>query len=320
MTNRRSFDGQGSGYASSGPADEKGGTDATHGFPGHGVLPAYEHWARCCLRENRLKLMKHSYFVLFFVLLVSSSTTPAAATQQKLTNKDVVKMVKASLPVDVIVQAIKSSTPEFDVSADGLIALKQDGVSDSIIQAMLTRSAPVETQPAQPVSPAFAEADAATRGVFLIDAASRIQMMRATPTGGRTGGVAMAVLNPFGKIKMLQTFSGNHSQLRISNSSPAFEASLPGDINPSDSIVLVKLKVKSDRREISVASGRMGVSTGIDKADMLPISIDELPSKTTSGLSYKTHRVSVVKPLPSGEYALLVQNALYYDFGVDVSR
>lgn len=29
----------GSGYASSGPADVKSGTDATHGFPGHGVPP-----------------------------------------------------------------------------------------------------------------------------------------------------------------------------------------------------------------------------------------------------------------------------------------
>lgn len=71
--------------------------------------------------------MKHCHFALFVVLLVSLSATPAAAHQQKLTNKDVVKMVKASLPADVIVQAIKSSTPDFDVSADGLISLKQEG-------------------------------------------------------------------------------------------------------------------------------------------------------------------------------------------------
>ena len=264
--------------------------------------------------------MKHGHFAVFVVLLVSLSTSPAAAHQQKLTNKDIVKMVKASLPADVIVQAIKSSSPDFDVSADGLIALKQDGVPDSVIQAMVTRIAPPETQPAQSVSPALAEADAATRGVFLIDAASRVQMMRASANGGRTGGMGMKMLNPFGKIKMLQTFSGNHSQLRTSNSSPAFEASLPGDINPSDSIVLVKLKVKSDRREISVASGRIGVSTGIDKDDLLPISIDELPTKTTSGLSLKTYRVNVVKPLPSGEYAVVLQNTVYYDFGVDVSK
>jgi hypothetical protein len=99
-----------------------------------------------------------------------------------------------------------------------------------------------------------------------------------------------------------------------------FEVSLPSDINPSDSIVLVKLSVKSDRREISVASGRIGVSSGINKDDMLPISIDELPTKTISGLPYKTYRVNVVKPLPSGEYAVMFQNTLYYDFGVDISK
>jgi len=261
--------------------------------------------------------MKHCYFGLAFVLLVSVSNATAATHRQKLTNKDVVRMVKANLPADVIVQAIKSSTPDFDVSADGLISLKQEGVPDSVIQAMLTRIAPPEPQPAQPVSSAFAEADAATRGVFLVNATSRVQMMRASPTGGRTGGVGMKMVNPFGKIKMLQTFSGDHSQLRTSNPSPVFEASLPSDINPSDSIVLVKLSVKSDRREISVASGRIGVSSGINKDDMLPISIDELPAKTTSALSLKTYRVNVVKPLRSGEYAILLQNTLYYDFGVD---
>lgn len=264
--------------------------------------------------------MKHCHFALVVLLLVSLSTAPARAHQQKLTNKDIVKMVKASLPADVIVQAIKSSTPDFDISADGLIALKQDGVPDSVIQAMVIRSAPPETQPAQSLSTSLGQADAATRNVILIDAASRIQMMRATPTGGRTGGVGMKMLNPFGKIKMLETFSGNHSQLRTSNPSPAFEASLPGDINPSDSILLVKLSVKSDRREISTGSGRIGFSSGINKDDMLPISIDELPTKTTSGLSYKTYRVNCVKTLPSGEYALVLHNAVFYDFGVDVGK
>jgi hypothetical protein len=156
--------------------------------------------------------------------------------------------------------------------------------------------------------------------VFLIDAASRVQMKRASATGMRTGGVGMKLVNPFGKIKALETFSGNHSQLRTSNSSPVFEASLPGDINPSDSIVLVKLSVKSDRREISTGSGRIGFSSGINKDDLLPISIDELPARTTSGLSQKTYRVNVVKPLPSGEYAVVLQNAVYYDFGVDIRK
>lgn len=186
---------------------------------------------------------------------------------------------------------------------------------------MLTRSAPAETQPAQPVSPGFAEADAGTTSVFLVDGANRIQMKRANSTGMRMGGVGMAIVNPFGKIKSLMTFSGNHSQLRTSNYSPAFEASLPGDINPSDSIVLVKLKVKSDRREVSIGStGALGGSSGINKNDMLAISIDELPTKTTSGLSNKPYRVNVVKPLTSGEYAFVLHNTVFYDFGVDVSK
>jgi hypothetical protein len=57
----------------------------------------------------------------------------------RLTNDDIIKLTKAGLEEATVVQMIDTSTPGFDTSANGLIALKSAGVSDKIIQHVLTK-------------------------------------------------------------------------------------------------------------------------------------------------------------------------------------
>ena len=64
-----------------------------------------------------------------------SSTAP-------LTNKDVLEMVKAQLPVDVIVAKIHRSSCSFDTSPGTLKDLKSAAVPDAIILAMVEGGAP----------------------------------------------------------------------------------------------------------------------------------------------------------------------------------
>src|SRR5580704_2626480 len=61
----------------------------------------------------------------------------AAAQKKPLQNSDVVKMVKAGLGNDVVIQAINGRDQDFDLSTDALIQLKESGVSDPVIQAMV---------------------------------------------------------------------------------------------------------------------------------------------------------------------------------------
>jgi hypothetical protein len=63
----------------------------------------------------------------------------AAQGTATLTNDDVIKMVRARLGENIIVTTIESSSARFDVSPAGLIALKDAGVPDSLIQAMQER-------------------------------------------------------------------------------------------------------------------------------------------------------------------------------------
>jgi hypothetical protein len=91
--------------------------------------------------------------VLFFAIC------PFLVAQATLNNDSIVKMVKAQLSDDVIVTTINASPGAYDTSADGLIALKQAGVSNTVIDAMIAKSSPASAAPA-PAVPALPDSAA----------------------------------------------------------------------------------------------------------------------------------------------------------------
>lgn len=72
-------------------------------------------------------------------LALSVLVTAGHAQGEALTNDDVVKMVRAQLATGIIKGTIDASNAKFDVSPAGLIALKEAGVGDDIIEAMQSR-------------------------------------------------------------------------------------------------------------------------------------------------------------------------------------
>jgi hypothetical protein len=83
------------------------------------------------------------FAALILAFLLSCAVQPALAqqSQQPLTNADVVKMVKSGLPAAVIANAIQANDSDFDVSANGLIALQKAGVPQTVMDAMISASA-----------------------------------------------------------------------------------------------------------------------------------------------------------------------------------
>src|ERR1017187_8310526 len=71
---------------------------------------------------------------------------PLLVAQQALNNDSVIKLVKAGLSEDLIVTTISGATGNYDISADGIIALKTAGVSDKVVAAIVAKgSAPAPT-------------------------------------------------------------------------------------------------------------------------------------------------------------------------------
>jgi hypothetical protein len=100
----------------------------------------------------RGRSMKVFYFAFAIALLaepiasqeIPDTGSPAASTKvtnndtKSLTNADVINMVKAGLSESTIVLAIQKALTKFDTSPQDLIALKDQGVSAKILDAMLS--------------------------------------------------------------------------------------------------------------------------------------------------------------------------------------
>lgn len=59
------------------------------------------------------------------------------AAPAHLTNEQIIQMVAAKLPDDVIIATIRKSASKFDLTPDALIKLKAAGVSDAVLRAMM---------------------------------------------------------------------------------------------------------------------------------------------------------------------------------------
>jgi hypothetical protein len=80
-------------------------------------------------------------FAALVCLAVASIGSPALATEQKpITNGDVVELTKSRIGDSIIVGTIEHGPTNFDLSPAALVKLKQAGVSDAVIQAMVDSS------------------------------------------------------------------------------------------------------------------------------------------------------------------------------------
>jgi outer membrane lipoprotein SlyB len=108
--------------------------------------------------------MRRLLSALLLALPLLAVAPPAAAMQ--MTNEDVIKLLKSGLSEETVLQAIQGAEPRFDTSTDGLVKLKQGGVSDRIIQQVMAKQSgkpmaapgleplPAQTAPAQPAAAA----------------------------------------------------------------------------------------------------------------------------------------------------------------------
>jgi hypothetical protein len=117
--------------------------------------------------------------LLFVVLLVPMAaqvfnTTPAL--RHTLSNEGVVMLAKAGFDELFIIELIHNSRTRFDTSVEGLVALKQAGLSEDLIRVMAIpeqqdRNYP-PPQPQVDAAPAFrglADADSARRFSAIVE-------------------------------------------------------------------------------------------------------------------------------------------------------
>lgn len=75
--------------------------------------------------------------IIFGLLLILVIPSSFGQTPKPMTNADVVAMVKAGLSEAAIIASVRNSPHDFETGVSALITLKQTGVSNAIIEAMI---------------------------------------------------------------------------------------------------------------------------------------------------------------------------------------
>jgi hypothetical protein len=92
----------------------------------------------------------------FFAIMMVSSAAVSAQSDKTLTNADIVTMTKEGFDSNLIVKEIQGSDTDFDLSPKALIDLKNSGVTQSVLEAMLVAQAskgPASVQSSQGLTP-----------------------------------------------------------------------------------------------------------------------------------------------------------------------
>jgi len=243
-----------------------------------------------------------------FILALSIAFCSGQAPSQKkpLTNADVLQMVKAGLAEGVIVAAIQSNPANYDTSPTALIDLNKQGVSAKVQEAILAAQKPAPPSARESAGAAMVPS---LNRVFLLDGTERKEMKQ-------NKGDLDTFAAPF-FVKIFIKFEGRNADFRVTNRSPVFEVSLPGNWVASEHVKLVKPDVQKERRELPVqGAAGPGVPIKPDKKANVALAYEEVRKESAAGVETAVIRIKPLKPLQTGEYVLTVDQT-YYCFGVD---
>jgi len=286
--------------------------------------------------------------------------TPQAGTKPAvlatMTNRDVIQLVKAKISDDVIITKIKQSKTRFDTSTQGLVALKEAGVSDQLISVMISPghaakapgAAPGATTrpalhpgerpsnakgevvatgagnaPRTPVEPAPAVITQAPPNYGLyIDSGGQLKPLGRIETKMQVSKFRsiLGTKVPFVRQKIDINIPGTHASSRFEARRPFFYAYFPPSRDVSK-FKLLQCKITGqnfDQRTLANASIMFSTEQNQDEVplDIGPTNVRDL------------YRISPREDLPTGEFGFVEGNTGsksasnieildVYDFGID---
>ena len=248
--------------------------------------------------------------------LVFWASVVLGQSRNLLTNEDVMRMARLKFDDTTIIKTIQLSDANFDLTVAALVKLKDQGVSQTVIQAMLAEGSPKRETASDKVTDPQSAAAKLQPGTYRWTGREWLAMQSISMSGG--GGKHMAkMLVPGLTPQMVWTFHDGRAPIQLRDGKPLFcvklmvvPAGTPYAPNGRN-LTIVKFDEKSDRRELQVTSGGNFVTykAGVGK--------NRLPEIEISEISAGTFLVSPKEELSSGEY-LITQFAMAgsgYDFG-----
>jgi hypothetical protein len=221
-----------------------------------------------------------------------------AAPQNVLTNDDVLRMARLKFDDATIIKTIQVSEANFDVSVAALVKLKEQGVTQPVIQAMLaagsarkdTKVVPVAAPPARatPRKPVELPDEV---GVFVVQ---RDKLISIEPeiVNWKTGGVIKETVTlGLDKGHINGTVRGPHSRLDLTWSGGRTSAFM-GVADPLEFYIrcpegdsaseyqLLRFWEKGNRREFRTVTGGVLHESGGAQNNVIEFNFDKVTSRT----------------------------------------
>lgn len=253
------------------------------------------------------------------IALADPDLAVAQSGAERLTNADVVELHKLGLGDDVVLEKLRASAADFDVSLDGLKKLKAAGVSAAIIAEMVRVSRKAGDDEKAAKASEVSRNDPTTShpgGIYYWDASAGdgqlVMLEPAVYSQSRSGGMFKSAMT-FGiaKMKSKAVLSGARANLAIAEARPTFyfyfepaptNAGLSGSgmgyfqvATSANEFLMVRTETKENSRELIVGQmNAFGAQGGVMDKAVHPFEFEKLGT----GI----YRVRPKTDLPPGEY------------------
>jgi hypothetical protein len=256
-----------------------------------------------------------------------AASMSCAAVAQTFDNNSVVALYQAGLGDTTIIAKVESIPCGYDVSTEGLVSLKRQGISDEVIATMLRRCS--ASPRAQGVDASSADLSVARApGIYLLQdwaVPNHMTALRPSKASGiKVSGNGSILLPYIGKLVLPDLTSGN----AVKSKHPTFffyfnaadkkvssfgTPNSPAAQSP-DEFTLVRFKAKGNEREVGV--GRVSVysvRSGVDPKVSIRFASEEVGESI--------FKVTIAQDLARGEYGFVITGAnnaaRVYDFSVE---
>ena len=246
---------------------------------------------------------------LLFSLPLAAAAPAPAKSEAAFSNKDVIKLAKLELGDDVVIGKIKQAADvAFDLTTDGLVQLKQAGVSSRVISAMLEKTTVPAASPTMPGAgggnqPQFFDGRDDVR-IVINDKEIRLPANRGDISSTGFWPVVFTFLD----------YPGLHARTRAKSARPALV--IRSEHDPKGYYYLGMLDVNKEEdnnRSLKIEQKVSGFSATTRVIPAGRWYVEYESSEKTPGIWYITPK----HDLHPGEYGVVVPGGVLYEFGVD---
>lgn len=230
------------------------------------------------------------------LFLCLAAFTLGAQPKKPFGNDEVIRMLKAGFDEETVIKAIETNGASMDTSVEGLMALKDAGVSSKVISAALS-AASGKTGPAPAVA-VDTKGPTDEVGVYVLYKDKLIFMEPEVVTTRTAGMFAMAMTSGIASAKVRGSIKNPKSSLQLAGALE-FTIRCPGGTSAAE-YQLLKLDAKQDHRDFEAAKVSIaGAKSGADK------NVVDLKFERVAPRTYKV----TLSNLKKGEYGFLSPGA-----------